>query len=216
MSFDNTHPTLPIVWLVGGPSSVGKTTVARQLAFRHKMSCLHIDDLRLALQRNQAVAEHDTASTTLGFFECTPDVWSQSTTVLRDAFIKIGRALAPSLEIVILNHLAIDESIVIDGDGLLPELLDSLELQTALGQGQIRIAYVLPDSSEIIRKNLNARGWGEPDVPKSQVDAMVASKFEYGQWLREECMKRGFHIVPPLPYSTLIDRIERTMGVNPS
>ena len=63
-----------ITLLIGGPSGVGKTSVAKQLGRRFETSWLQVDDLRLALQRSRVILPERTED--LYFFEETPEVWS--------------------------------------------------------------------------------------------------------------------------------------------
>ena len=67
------HQTEWMVLLIGGPSGVGKTIVARQIGLRFGVSWLQVDDLRLAFQRSHATFPRGTAA--LHCFEKTPDVW---------------------------------------------------------------------------------------------------------------------------------------------
>ena len=60
-----------VVFLIGGSSGVGKTSVANQLGLRFGASWLHVDDVRLAFQRSRVTLPERTEA--LYFFEETPD-----------------------------------------------------------------------------------------------------------------------------------------------
>ena len=62
------------VLLIGGPSSVGKSTAAAGIARRLDMPWLQVDDLRLAIQENVVVRESGMTTSILAFFEETRDV----------------------------------------------------------------------------------------------------------------------------------------------
>jgi predicted kinase len=51
-----------MVLLIGGPSGVCKTMVAKQLGLRFGASWLEVDDLRLAFQRSRVTLPERTAA----------------------------------------------------------------------------------------------------------------------------------------------------------
>lgn len=64
--------------LIGGSSSVGKTTLAGALAARYRAEVLHIDELVAVAGRTDAA---------IRFPAGIPDVWNRSAEELRDGLI---------------------------------------------------------------------------------------------------------------------------------
>ena len=96
------HRTDWMVLLIGGPSGVGKTIVAKQIGLRFGIPWLQVDDLRLALQWSRVTLPQNTEA--LYFFEKTPHVWQLPAECLCDGLIALGQVMSPALEIVIANH----------------------------------------------------------------------------------------------------------------
>ena len=78
------------VLLVGGPSGVGKTTVAAQLARRLDVAWLMVDDLRLALQRSGLAIPDNPRAEALD-----PAEGAEA----------VGEVVSPGIEVVIENHV---------------------------------------------------------------------------------------------------------------
>jgi adenylate kinase family enzyme len=79
------------VLLIGGPSGVGKTTVATRVAARLGAARLMVDDLRLALARSGVpipVADE------VGTFDAP------------GGLVAVGELVAPAIEVVVENHVA--------------------------------------------------------------------------------------------------------------
>ena len=93
------------VLLIGGPSGIGKTTVAAQVARRLDVPWLMVDDLRLALMRSGLPIPDNPRA---GAFD--PE----------DGLVAVGEAVASAIEVVIENHVDQRIPVVIEGDGILP------------------------------------------------------------------------------------------------
>jgi 2-phosphoglycerate kinase len=104
---EDSHACL--VLLLGGPSGIGKTTIAAQVARRLDWSWLMVDDLRLALVRSGGPV---------------PDSNLIDAIDAPGGLVSVGEAMAPAIEVVIENHVDQRHPVVIEGDGILPSLFE--------------------------------------------------------------------------------------------
>lgn len=109
------HQTWQVL-LIGGPSAIGKTTIAAEVARRLGVPWLMVDDLRLALQRCGLPI---------------PDADVVETFDRPGGLVALGDAIAPAIEVVIENHVDQGIPIVIEGDGILPSLFDRTSVRVA-------------------------------------------------------------------------------------
>ncbi len=98
-----------LVLLIGGPSGVGKTTAAAQVARRLGASWLQVDDLRLALARSGLPV---------------PDADAVGTFDAPGGLVALGELLTAAIEVVVENHVDQRNPVVIEGDAILPSLFD--------------------------------------------------------------------------------------------
>jgi hypothetical protein len=117
-----------LVLLIGGPSGIGKTTIAAQVARRLDVPWLMVDDLRLALMRSGLAI---------------PDNPHAEAFDPADGLITIGKAVTPAIEVVIENHVDQRIPVVIEGDGILPELFDRDSVRARATNGRIRSVYLI-------------------------------------------------------------------------
>ena len=96
-----------LVLLIGGPSGVGKTTAAAQVARRLGATWLGVDDLRLALERTGVQV---------------PDSRLAAAFDAPGGLVTVGELLSPAIEVVTENHVDQRMPLVIEGDGILPSL----------------------------------------------------------------------------------------------
>lgn len=175
---------------------------------------MHLDDLRLALQFNQVINLSQDLTDTLGYFDTNPEVWELDANRHVEAFQKINNILKTSIEIVILNHIAINTPIILEGDGFGPDLVDSSSLRCAFEQGQLKTAFIIPDRPQLILTNLTSKCETGLLGSDENLHSKVNAKWSYGLWLRDQANDRSFPVVSPLPYSTLVTRIEHALGVS--
>jgi 2-phosphoglycerate kinase len=194
------------VLLIGGPSGVGKSTAAKQIARRFAVPWLQVDDLRLALQWSQVCLPDPEDTRKLYFFDA-PDIWQLSAEQLREGFIGVGEALSPAIAKVITNHVAIVEPMVLEGDGLLPSLLARPDVQAWDPAGRVQAVIVVPPDEETILKNMLVRGRGIPERSASERQAKAQANWLYGEWLAAEASRIGVPVLGSEPRDTLGDRI---------
>jgi len=185
----------PLVLLLGGPSGVGKTTIAAALGRRLGWQWLMVDDLRLALMRS-GVAVSDT-----------PEVKPFDAP---GSLLAIAEAVAPAIEVVIENHVDQRYPVVIEGDGILPSLFERESVRVrAVG---IRAVFLYEPDEAALLANLETRG---ADAWRADLRAYARRSVAFGEWLGREAARRGLPTVTARPWDTLIDRILAASGLSP-
>lgn len=199
------------VLLLGGPSGAGKSVAAAVIGRRLGISWLQVDDLRLALEHSGAVLPAGNAD--LRFFVDTPDLWRFPPERLRDALVGVGKAMAPAIEIVVANHVDTEAPVVIEGDGILPSLLDRPPVRDRLAAGQVRAAFLVEPDEGVLYANMVARDRGIAGRSEASLRTEARAKWLFGRWIEEEARRRGVPVLEPGPWATLPDRLLAAYGV---
>ena len=198
------------VLLIGGASGTGKTTVAKTIARELAITWVQVDDLRLALQWSDVRLPSDDATEALYFFERTPNLWSLPAARLRDGLIAVGEAMTEAIAIVIGNHIAQNDPVVIEGDGILPAIIDHADLQGHTASGQLRTVFVSPTSKDELLRSIIDRGRGVPDRSAPELRRSAEMNWRYAEWLEREAMARAIPVVETQPWASLPTRILAT------
>lgn len=182
------------VLLIGGPSGVGKTTVAAQVARRLGASWLMVDDLRLALLRS-GVAIPDNPPAEFG---------------APGGLVAIAEAVAPAVEVVIENHVDQRCPVVIEGDGILPSLFERPSVRAR--SDRTRAVFLSESDEEALYQNIVTRA----RVERADFDARAYARrsARYGAWLRKEAEQRRIPTVAARPWDTLVERILEASGLS--
>jgi 2-phosphoglycerate kinase len=196
------------VLLIAGASGTGKTTVARALSRDLGIAWVQVDDLRLALQWSDVRLPSEAATEALYFFLRQPDLWALPAERLRDALIATGEAMTEAIAVVIGNHIVQGDPAVIEGDGIMPDIVEHPGLREFAADGRLRIVVIAPESEAELLKSMVDRGRGEhldPDTPEAR--RIAAMNWRYSQWLVREARQRGIPVLPTQPGATLPQRI---------
>ena len=183
------------VLLLGGPSGVGKSMIAFDLARHFDATLTAVDDLYVALQRMTSPAEHPE----LHRWQLEPHV-----VVALDDEGMLAHALAnadeisQALEPVIAEHLGSSPPIVLEGDFLVPELATRDRYDDVEAAGRVRAVFLLDDEDQLAR-NFATRE-GEPQLRRARASA------RYGEWLTSECERLGLATVAARPWDTVLER----------
>ncbi len=191
--------------IIGGPSGIGKSTVAQQLGLRLGVPWLMVDDLRLAMQRSRVALPERTEA--LYFFEETPGVWDLPPERLRDALIAVGEVMSPAVEVVVENHIDTASPAIIEGDGILPSLWTLPGVRERAAAGLARGVFVVEPDEGTILTNFRSRGRYEEGRTEEGLHSDARAKWLYGQWLAGEARRYGLPVINPRPWDTLPDRI---------
>lgn len=184
------------VLLIGGPSGIGKSTVAAQVARDLDVPWLMVDDLRLALMRSGVAI---------------PDNPHAEAFDPVNGLVAVGEAVAPAIEVVIENHVDQRIPVVIEGDGILPSLFERDSVRARATNGRVRAVYLTEPDADALYANLVARG---ADGWRDDLRWYARRSVAYGEWLRAEAERRGLPTVPARPWETLIDRILAASGLS--
>ncbi len=183
------------VLLIGGPSGIGKTTIAAQVARRLDVPWLMVDDLRLALMRSGLPIPDNPRA----------DAFDPA-----DGLVAVGEAVSPAIEVVIENHVDQRIPVVIEGDGILPSLLERPWVRERATGGRIRAVYLTEPDPDALYANLVARG---ADGWRDDLRWYARRSAAYGEWLRAAAEGRGLPVLLARPHDTLVNRILAAGGL---
>ena len=179
--------------------------VAKHLERRLGMSWIQVDDLRLALQRSRVVLPRNTED--LYYFLDTPDVWQQPPETLRNRLIAVAAAMCPGVEVVVEHHVDQCLPAVIEGDGILPEIMARASVCTRAKAGHVRAAFLVEPDEEAILANMIARGRGFDSQTEPEQRTIARTSWLYGQSLSLEARRYSLPVVEPRPWETLPQRV---------
>lgn len=187
----------PTLFLIGGSSSVGKSTVAGRLAERFAMEVVRVDELLHAVTDPDAFFPGDI-----------PSIRSLTAEQLCQRLISKGNALEPVLHDIASRILQEGRSAVVEGEGIQPQL--ALHWR---GDGRVLCVLVIEEDAqrlaETLRVRISARKnptdpWGSEAESIQQKMGKVNAL--YGRWLRDEAGRYGTPWVPSQPWETLFER----------
>jgi 2-phosphoglycerate kinase len=210
-SLQNAIPPWSVL-LIAGASGCGKSTVSQEVARTRGATWVQVDDLRLALQWSKVRLPSDEATDALYFFERTPDIWGLPAERLQEGLVAVGEVIADAIAIVTGNHVVQRDPAVIEGDGILPSLLDRSDLAEFVATGQLKMVVLDPPTEEWLLANMIERGRGIPDRSEDETRNMARTSWQYAQWLKREANLRSVPVVPCLPWETLTRQITAVLG----
>jgi adenylate kinase family enzyme len=191
-----------MVILIGGGSSVGKTTAAAELARRGGLQHLEVDALR---------AEESHAAV---HFASSPEVWQLGAETLRDRLIELGAALRPRILRLVSKQLALGVPTVIEGEGIAPSLLESLT------DRRVRMVFVAELNEKRLAETLANRPSTGADrfrlLDPAGRQCVCRMNRLYGAWIAAEALARGLPCLPSQPWQDLADRIFAAVTAGPA
>lgn len=183
-----------MVILIGGGSSVGKSTAAAEIARQHGFRHLQVDALR-----------SEKWSPAVTFFAGPATVWDLEPEILRDRLIEMGAVLRPHILRLVSRQLASGAPTVIEGEGIEPSLLESLTNRT------VRQVFVAELNEDRLAETLaNRRSAGADRFRRlgaARQHGVCRMNRLYGEWIEAEALSRRLPCLPSQPWHNLAARI---------
>jgi 2-phosphoglycerate kinase len=189
------------VFVLGGASGTGKTSVSYRFARHYGVGITEVDDLFIAAQ----ALTSPRSLPAIHAWWSHPDPTSLAPAEILEMHLAASRAMSPAIRAVIRNHLEDGPPIVLEGDYILPEALD-LDGEDK-PSARVRGVWLDEPDVEQLARNFVARE-GEPQSPGKR--AQVSSL--YGTWLRQECERRGIPAIPARPWGSVLQRLKSAVA----
>ena len=205
------QPRLKVPWiilLIAGASGTGKSTVARQIGRDLGIPWCQVDDLRLALQWSEVTLPSKTEA--LYYFahiEEKPHIWKAQPEALRDVLIAVGEVMMLAIAAVVDNHVSQHNSIVIEGDGILPSLLNVPQMSLHVESGALRMVVLAESSEESLLSNMRERNRGFRNMSDEDIATEARAKWLFSEWLVAEAAGHDLPIVASRQWGTIVDRV---------
>jgi 2-phosphoglycerate kinase len=176
----------PGVLLIGGGSSVGKTTSARVIGER-----LGVPVLEPELGEPIAPA--------LDPLSGPVDLWDLPAEVLCARLIAAAEAAIPRIR---AQLDACHTGAIIEGERVHPALIETMERT-----GRARGVLIIETDAARLHATLIGRSRRFGELCSARQWRVAETDAQYGRWLRAEAVRRGLSIVDSQPFATLADRI---------
>jgi len=185
------------VLLVGGASGVGKTRLSYSLAQHYGVNVIEIDDVQTALE----VLTTPDQQPLLHFWRTH---WNEFTAFTDDEhvrhFLDVSRGIfQPVVEEIVASRLERGMRAIIEGDFILPEVVDRPDFSGQRNGGRVKALFVYESEEARIAANMAHREGGDQSF-------VAHTSWLKVQWLRAECDRLGVPDVDARPRSSLVER----------
>jgi 2-phosphoglycerate kinase len=183
------------VLLIGGTSGTGKSSLAARVRLARRAEVYALDDLRALLR--QTTPSPDVPG--IRFFDQGDAVLRHDPEELLARTIARAREVCAALNSVVTQRLRARTPLIVEGDDLLPEFVDSLPHPES-----VSIVFVLPTSEAEVACREVERG---PELARSggrQRSVRVRTTWLYAEWLRAEATKRRQTVLNAAPIDALV------------
>ncbi len=184
--------------VIGGGAAVGKTTVARELAVRYRVSVLPIDAIWISLK----AATDPTSSPEFHYFDPPQEeLLKRTPEYLCDLHIKSAWAISETLDPVIEYLLWEQSPVILEGAWITPAVAGRWTKQYE----SVRAVFIHePDVDEVLAAMLARSGERSPTHLKKVISKVC---WLFGNWVREQALAERLPMVTAPPRRTLTERV---------
>lgn len=179
------------IFLIGGASGTGKSSLAYQIAEYYNVNVMEIDDIHAAVK---AVTSGDTHPA-IHYWSTGVDWKDIGIAGNIDWLTRVSEELTPALKAVMENHLESDVPVIIEGDFLSPEFV------ATFADPRVKAVFVHESDNCQIVQNYRMREGGN----RQQFRADISTA--YGAMLKERCDVLGVETLEARPWESGLERI---------
>lgn len=186
------------VFLLGGASGAGKTSLSYRLARHFDVALTEVDDFQVVLECMTTPEQQPE----LHFWRTHPAPHTLRLEEIIAQTIAVGNVMLPALAAVVVNHHESQMPVVLEGDFIHPALVAHPAVAPLFQTGEVRAVFVHETDEEQLLTNFLKR---EPAAGPQHLRAKVS--WHYGQWLKQEAERHQTPVLSSRPWETAFDRL---------
>jgi 2-phosphoglycerate kinase len=203
------HPPFKVL-LIGGCSSVGKSTLAANLAKRLGIPFIAVDDFWMALQR----ATDSASLPELHYFE-RAGVWRTDPRRLVAMYFEAATAVCRGIERVVAHHCLRAPPVILEGCWITPQFAAQSSFDGRAVASHVRAIFIHEGNEQALRDRLESDGNPPTEAPGLEQDNFVHMQWLFGQRVRTEAAAQGLPVVDARPFRTLEERALAALDLSP-
>jgi 2-phosphoglycerate kinase len=176
--------------LIGGSSSVGKTTVARRLCERLGLVCCQLDNYLQKIDDPELL-----------FYNGKPEFWNLSSQDLFERLVKVTEQAESYIQLLVSEWLTQQKAGIIEGEKIHPRLVELLTHST-----NIRGIFIIEGDQNRLYQTLEQRSQRFRQLSIIQRWRVVEMNKLYSRWLRSQAQQRQLAWINSQPWPTLTER----------
>jgi 2-phosphoglycerate kinase len=177
--------------LIGGSSSVGKTTVAIDLSNYFQISCIHLDQYLYTIQ-----------DPGLAFLSNENDMWRFSSHELCNRLIQAGANASPYIDRLLQELQHKETAQIIEGERIHPSVMENaIKAKKAVG------IFIIEENPNQLYQTLQHRSNRFSKLTEEKKWMVINMDCYFGQWLHMEAEARCLPWLYSQPWSTLGNRV---------
>jgi 2-phosphoglycerate kinase len=189
------------VFLLGGASGVGKTSISYRLARHYGVGLTEVDDFQVILEGMTTPEQYPV----LHFWRTHHEEARRMSDEEHVAFFQqYASIMARALTLVVANHIESRAPVVLEGDFILPSLAIQEEYAGIRAENNVRALFLCEVSETQIARNFERRdGVAQPE--RARISWLVNA------WLRAEAGRLGVPVLAARPWDSTLGRATATV-----
>ena len=193
---------------IGGPSTSGKSTLARAIGSSFDARVVDTDLVWVSMQRLLPL-DHE-----IHLFH-NPEVWTLPAEELLDRYFRISRVVCLGLEAAVALCASHGFNAVFEGCWVLPEFAAQKTYAGYDAHASIRALFLYEPSLDALAERLVRReSGGQTPLPVGLAGAHTLMQHEFGVAIRGQAEGLNLPVLEPEPFETLLERAREALQLS--